>query len=101
MPQPTVGRIVHYTSYGAPGGEYPSVCRAAIVTEVTQVEVNEKNLDGDGVFRETVGLCVLNPEGMYFSRGVVYVDGPSQGGTWHWPERYPPFGSGEGGGETS
>jgi hypothetical protein len=32
--QPSVGRIVHYVSYGTPGGEYGQECRAAIVTEV-------------------------------------------------------------------
>jgi len=30
---PTVGRVVHYVSYGTPGGEYTSQCRAAMVTE--------------------------------------------------------------------
>lgn len=29
-----IGRIVHYVSYGTPGGEYTSECRAAVVTEV-------------------------------------------------------------------
>lgn len=29
---PSVGRIVHYVSYGTPGGEYTSECRAAIIT---------------------------------------------------------------------
>lgn len=31
---PTIGQIVHYVSYGTPGGEYTSRCRAAMVTEV-------------------------------------------------------------------
>lgn len=68
--RPSVSRIVHYTSYGTPGGEYPSVCRAAIVTEYI----------ADGL----VSLCVLNPEGMFFNREVREGTG---GGTWHWPER--------------
>lgn len=90
MPEliPSVGRIVHYVSYGTPGGEYTSQCRAAIVTEV----------DPEDPYR--VGLCVLNPTGQFFhsldSGGcradggkVVSTDGPPQykGGTWHWPER--------------
>lgn len=29
---PSIGRIVHYVSYGTTGGEYPSVCRAAVIT---------------------------------------------------------------------
>lgn len=32
--RPSVGRNVHYQAYGTPNGEYPSVPRAAIVTEV-------------------------------------------------------------------
>jgi hypothetical protein len=79
MNMPSVGRIVHYRSYGTPGGEYPSVCRAAIVTEADSSE---------GV--TDVGLCVLNPEGMFFNRDVphAHADQPA-GGTWHWPERVP------------
>lgn len=94
--KPSVGRIVHYTSYGTPGGEYGKECRAAIVTAVGEVEVNEQDPAGDGVFRESVDLCVLNPAGQFFNHGVLaehIVDkiepGPSgrAGGTWHWPER--------------
>jgi hypothetical protein len=78
--KPSVGRIVHYVSYGTPGGEYPSVCRAAIITEVTGQS------GGDG---ELVGLCVLNPTGMFFNQGVIHAEHPDShlGGTWHWPER--------------
>ena len=32
--KPSVGRIVHYQSYGSPGGEYKSEHRAAIITGV-------------------------------------------------------------------
>jgi hypothetical protein len=28
--RPSVGRIVHYVSYGTPAGEYTSQCRAAM-----------------------------------------------------------------------
>jgi hypothetical protein len=48
--KPSVGRIVHYVSYGTPGGEYSRECRAAVVTEVQDDP------------RASVGLCVLNPE---------------------------------------
>lgn len=76
--KPTVGRVVHYTSYGTPGGEFPSTCRAALVTAVTSNDV--------------VDLAVLNPEGMFFNREVGHFDVPEEngvrrGGTWHWPER--------------
>lgn len=76
MMQPTVGRIVHYVSYGTPGGEYTKECRAAVVTEV----------ESDNL----VSLAVLNPTGMFFNAGVTNDDGSKPtGGTWHWPERAP------------
>ena len=34
MQQPTIGQIVLYQAYGTPGGEFKSVPRAAIVTDV-------------------------------------------------------------------
>lgn len=34
--RPHVGDQVHYVSFGTPGGEYSSRCRAAFVTEVGQ-----------------------------------------------------------------
>lgn len=71
-PHPSVGRIVHYVSYGTPGGEYKSEMRAAIITRVIDAE--------------TLSLCVLNPEGMFFNQSVPYNSTPV-GGTWHWPER--------------
>lgn len=70
---PSVGRIVHYVSYGTPGGEYTSECRAAIITEVGQ--------------QGEVGLCVLNPTGLFLNRSVPYESDAENGGTWHWPER--------------
>lgn len=105
---PSVGRIVHYVSYGTPGGEYQSECRAAIVTEV--------DLDPPAGAETEIGLAVLNPTGMFFNRGVAFHDGGEtlgapdcpqaevhgnpfrycscgwsesrqRGGTWHWPER--------------
>ena len=71
--KPSVGRVVHYVSYGTPGGEYPSVCRAAVVTQVHQPTI--------------VDLCVLNPEGLFFNKGVLLDESTKRGGTWHWPER--------------
>jgi hypothetical protein len=75
--QATVGRAAHYVAYGVPG-KFPSVCRAATITEVT----------GDG----DVGLCVENPGGVFF-HPVAHENGPCRysdevkPGTWHWPER--------------
>jgi len=96
---PFVGRMVHYVSYGTPGGEYQMACRAAVITEVTQ------HPEGG----MTAGLAVLNPTGMFFSRDIPCDLGSEQapipatawdtvpepgcdgrwhaGGTWHWPAR--------------
>jgi hypothetical protein len=112
--KPSVGRIVHYVSYGTPGGEFTSQCRAAIITEVDPTE--SRILGGPG----RVGLAVLNPTGIFLhsldAGGCKYNEGgetpgdPScplkanhgnphrycqcgwieahlVGGTWHWPER--------------
>jgi hypothetical protein len=96
--QPRVCDLVHYVSHGTPllpdGTQaFPSICRAAMVTEVT----------GD-----TAGLMVVNPAGQFFNQGVAYdggtFTGPErqaqageplppvtcadltfEGGTWHWP----------------
>ena len=75
---PSVGRIVHYRSFGTPGGEYLSACRAAVVTEVDDPS------DGN----TSVGLAVLNPTGLFFNQRVPYAGdgGRPRGGTWHWPE---------------
>jgi hypothetical protein len=77
--KPSVGRVVHYRSYGTPGGEYPAVCRAADITEVDPADPNH------------VGLMVKNPTGLFFhslAEGGCHLDEEAvQGGTWHWPER--------------
>ena len=85
--KPSVGGVVHYVSYGSPVREdgtqaFTSQCRDAHITEVNGTE-------------ETVGLCVLNPTGLFFHSiadgGSRYDDGGGagapEGGTWHWPER--------------
>lgn len=72
--KPSVGCIVHYVSYGTPGGEFTSECRAAVVTEL----VTEGG--------EVVSLCVLNPTGVFFHESEQDEE-TKTGGTWHWPER--------------
>lgn len=78
--KPSVGRIVHYQSYGTPGGEFLPEPRAAIITEV-------KNFDPvpeHGV--PYVSLCVLNPTGQYFNQDVPFAETPTPG-HWNWPPR--------------
>lgn len=82
--KPAVSRIVHYVSYGTPGGEYTSQCRAAVVTAV---DTYKDRRSGDGTYREQIGLCVLNPDGMFFNHNVCQDEEKKRGGTWHWPER--------------
>ena len=72
--KPSVGRVVHYQAYGTPGGEYASVPRAAIITQV--------NADG------TVGLAILNPTGVFFNQSVLY-DAEGKPGTWRQPPYVP------------
>lgn len=79
---PSVGRTVHYVSYGTPGGEFTSECRAAIVTEAGP----GSNVNGVGA-DDDVSLAVLNPTGMFFNRGLAHDEETKAGGTWHWPER--------------
>jgi hypothetical protein len=86
--RPRVADTAHYVSYGTPVREdgsqaYASLCRAAMITEVT----------GD-----TVGLMVANPTGQFFNQGVPFGDGDTlaagptnlcgglyfPGGSWHW-----------------
>jgi hypothetical protein len=78
---PQIGDVVHYVSYGTPGGEYGKECRAAVITQVDE---------HDDIF---VGLCVLNPTGQFFNPRVMlnkihglWGDGQAasyHGGTWH------------------
>jgi hypothetical protein len=79
---PSVGRIVHYVSYGTPGREFLPACRAAIITEVSG--------DQEDIAEGRVGLCVLNPTGIFLNsvtHGTVQDEDRHASGTWHWPER--------------
>lgn len=85
--QSSVGKIVHYVSHGTPVREdgsqaFASVCRAAIVAEVKDMEPMPEN----GV--PYVVLCVLNPSGIFFNE-ATYDEKRLTGGSWHWPEHQP------------
>src|SRR5258706_3498457 len=96
--QPSVGRIVHYVSYGTPGGEYSRECRAAIITEVA---LPYEPGSAEEARANEVGLFVANPAGLFLNRGVSLDEGKPDtmggtnlcegldfaGGTWHLPAR--------------
>jgi len=77
--RPSINRAVHYQARGSADGKFPPVCRAAVITEVGDME------------SDRVGLCVMNPTGMFFypvaDGGGVAHDEDKAPGTWHWPER--------------
>jgi hypothetical protein len=79
---PTVGRIVHYQSYGTPGGEYLPEPRAAIIT----CTYPDDSPDLANPSKVHVGLCVLNPTGMFFNQLVPFAEVPTPG-CWNWPPR--------------
>ncbi len=75
--RPSVGRVVHYQSFGTPGGEYTSQPRAAIITAVQWRE---------GTQPPVISLCILNPTGMFFNLDVPFSAEPKPG-HWNWPPR--------------
>lgn len=79
MQPPRLCDPVHYVSFGTPGGEYPSVCRAAIVTGVGDLIGTHATIPHDSD-EQALSLCVLNPEGFFFNRGVIYHDGAGDPG---------------------
>ncbi|WP_201790366.1 hypothetical protein [Prescottella equi] len=73
--QPFVGQTVHYQSYGTPGGEYLPEPRAAIITEVKELDpVPEHGIP-------YVSLCVVNPTGLFFKEDLPFAETPTPG---HW-----------------
>jgi hypothetical protein len=112
--KPSVGRIVHYVSYGTKNGEYSPECRAGIVTEVGQwvTVAEDRDVDGGELLRmipglaqapgpntrvlvqefhpEACSLSVHNPTGVFFNSGGVPIEhdeDTKKPGSWHWPER--------------
>lgn len=69
---PTVGRVVYYKSRGSLDGKYPPTDRAAIVTDVQDTGLENPH---------EVRLCVLNPEGMFFTPFLEQGQAPGQ---WDW-----------------
>lgn len=71
----TVARMVHYVSYGTPGGEYGSECRAAVVSGVR----------ANDFYPQVADLVVLNPTGVFFNNKSLQSEAEYTGGTWHYP----------------
>ena len=101
---PSVCRMVHYVSYGTPGGEYRSQCRAAVIVEVGQWVTVETTAppsfdrsEGRPIrvveqwwYADACALTVLNPTGLFFNGAAAvpckHDEETKAGGTWHWPE---------------
>jgi hypothetical protein len=83
MQKPSIGRIVHYQSYGAPGGEFLPEPRAAIVTAV---HPNDPGTSGKFNAAATIDAAVLNPTGLFFAVGLPFSETPEPG-HWSWPPR--------------
>jgi hypothetical protein len=87
--KPTVARNVHYQAYGTPGGEFQSVARAAIITDVAAL-VPDATLKDPLAYGDErnyrVGVCVLNPSGIFFNAACPF-DPDGKPGTWRWPPR--------------
>jgi len=81
MQTPSIGRAVHYVSFGTPKGEFKPAHRAATITDVFVP------VPGDGEMK--VRLCVMNPTGLFFTEWLSEDPTGETGGTWHWPEFVP------------
>lgn len=101
MTTPRIGDTVHYTSHGTPTltdgtRAYTPLCRAAIITALgsSQDDIVARAPNRAVIYRQpadtttdTADLCVLNPEGMYFNRGIPTDTANGwedfTPGTWH------------------
>lgn len=75
---PTVGRVVYYKARGSADGVFPKKDRAAIITDV-QTDDAARDENDENVYQ--VRVCVLNPEGIFFSD---WLDQGQEGGQWDW-----------------
>lgn len=86
-PSPSIGRIVHYVSFGTPlradGSQaYASECRAAVVAGI----IHPGPGPPDSPPSSLVALVVFNPAGLFFNEASQDEEG-HRPGSWHWPER--------------
>jgi len=77
---PTIGRMVYYKARGSADGVFPKVDRAAVVTDVREIEGDRlgENIDRPAI---QVRLCVMNPEGLFFTD---WLSQGQEGGQWDW-----------------
>lgn len=73
--KPTVGRVVYYKARGSADGVFPKVDRAAVITDVRPLSTEDA-----GQLYE-VRLCVMNPEGLFFT---AWLRQGQEGGQWDW-----------------
>lgn len=66
--RPYLGESIHYQARGSLDGQYPPVCRAAIITEV-----HEGN---------TAAVTVFNPTGVFLHQDLEHNEGRAPG-SWH------------------
>jgi hypothetical protein len=85
MKLPAIGEIVHYRSYGTPGGEYGAECRAAIVTEHTGDPVDHHGGDGEHGDPHCPDRPYHGNPFRYCACG--WTEPAYKGGTWHRPEQ--------------
>jgi hypothetical protein len=79
-PTPSVGRIVHFQTYGTPGGEHPSEPIAAIITAVRAAgPVPEHGVP-------YVDLFAIYPNGTSHKSDIPFAEDPTPG-HWNWPPR--------------
>lgn len=83
---PSIGRIVHYHSYGTPGGEYLPEPRAAIITAIIDPSTPPSPLFYGADGHPRVSLAIMNPTGMHFNLDVSFAEEPKPG-HWSWPPR--------------
>lgn len=84
---PSVGRIVHYQSYGTPGGEYLPSPRAAVIAAV--VAPDAVTAPGAVPVDDTCDIVVFNPQGLFFNRTMHAPGDVPTPGCWNWPPRTP------------
>lgn len=83
---PRLNDPVHYVSYGTPGGEYASVCRAATVTGVEPVSEGtwaQAEIEHWDYMPYECHLFVMNPTGVFLNR-CWQDEANRRPGTWHW-----------------